>query len=91
MDINEVIELIKARRIKLSDTCELCNRRADGIGLFVTKTEEFAKQIGQPEGKQRMAAYPSCSACRMKLGLDEYMRRIELLMRADMRGKNITK
>jgi hypothetical protein len=50
MDTKEVIELIEAGKIKLIDTCELCNRRADGIGFFVPKTEEFAMEIGQPEG-----------------------------------------
>jgi hypothetical protein len=91
MDRKKVIELIEAGKIKLSSTCPLCNQPADGIGFFVPKTEEFAKEIGQPEGKQRIASYPSCSACQMKLGLQEYMCRIELVMRADMKGKNVTK
>jgi hypothetical protein len=82
MDINEAIRLVQAGKIKLSENCELCNRRADGVGIFVPKPE-FAIKIGQPEGKTRMALYPSCSVCQKNLGTDEYMRRIELVMQAD--------
>lgn len=91
MDIKEVMKLVETGKIKLGGTCGLCNQPADGIGLFMPKTEEFAREIGQPEGKQRTVLYPSCSACQTKLGLDEYMRRIELVMRADMKDKNVTK
>lgn len=85
MDISEALKLIQEGKIELSETCELCQRKADGIGAFLPYGE-FAKKIGQPEGKQRIVFYPSCSRCQTKLGVAEYNKRIEIVMQADMEG-----
>jgi hypothetical protein len=86
MDINEAIRLIKTGQAKVGETCELCGSKADGVGIFVP-SEHFAKRIGQSEGKVRVALYPGCSSCQGKLGMPEYMRRIELVMEADYRQR----
>lgn len=86
MDINEAIRLIKTGQANVRETCKLCGREADGVGIFVP-SEHFAKRIGQPEGKVRIALYAGCSSCQGKLGLPEYMRRIELVMEANYRQR----
>ena len=86
MDINEAIRLIKAGQAKVRETCALCGRKADGVGIFMP-SEQFAKRIGQSEGKVRIALYSGCSSCQDKLGMPEYMRRIELVMEADYRQR----
>jgi hypothetical protein len=85
MDINQALKLLEEGEIKLAENCSLCGRKADSVGLFIA-SEDFAKKIGQPEGKQQIAFYPGCSRCQEKLGMNEYMARIELVMQADTKG-----
>jgi len=87
MDINEAIKLLEEGKIAVAENCELCKGKADGIGVCVPN-DKFAKKIGQPDRKQRVAFYPCCSKCTTKLGMKEYMRRIELVMEADVKGRN---
>lgn len=85
MDINEALKLLEEGKIKLAENCSLCGRKADSVGLFIPR-EDFARKLGQPEGKQRIAFYPGCSRCQERFGMKEYMARIELVMQADTKG-----
>jgi hypothetical protein len=84
-EIDELIELLEEGKVKPPETCSLCGGKGDELGVFIP-TESFAKKLGQPVGKQRIAIYAGCSRCRAKLGQDEYLRRVELVMEADTKA-----
>lgn len=82
MTLEEAIAGLKDGSIKPPTHCELCGRRGDEVGVFVPH-EHFSKRLAAPDGKTRVVLYAACSRCLKKLGQQEYMRRVELVMEAD--------
>jgi hypothetical protein len=45
------------------EACKLCGRAAVMVGAFLPTDPEYARRIGQPEGKTRVALYGLCGGC----------------------------
>jgi len=78
----EAMKKLESGELKPPQTCPLCEKPADSVGIF-TPTPAFAKKIGQPLNKLRIVLYGGCSVCIGNLGETEYMRRIEMVLEAD--------
>jgi hypothetical protein len=73
--IRALVEAIRAEQ----GGCALCGARAGTVGIF-TPTPSFALRIGQPGGKQRLAAYGLCDQCAR---LPDVAQRIEQELQAN--------
>ncbi len=60
--------------------CTLCGGRRAYVALFIP-SPDFAKKIGQPEGKERLVVYALCDPC---FALPDRVAKVEWQMLEDL-------